>query len=300
MPIDFVPPLPDNKSCHRYVNTQITREITVMKILKQGAKGRHARTLQSRLTELGFSPGAIDGIFGPATEAAVMAFQKSNGLLADGIVGPRTSKELFGGINDQLVIDIKAQSVAKKINPKIVSRMFPHSPMDKIKENLPVIIKEMRELELECKYMLLVALATIRAETETFEPVDELKSRFNTSPGGHPFDLYDHRRDLGNQGPPDGERYRGRGFIQLTGRNNYQIYGKAIGLGNKLIAKPELANEPEIAARLLAHFLKSKELAIKQSLIEGNLGMARKLVNGGSHGFDRFREAFNIGDGLIG
>jgi peptidoglycan hydrolase-like protein with peptidoglycan-binding domain len=270
-----------------------------MKVLKEGAKGKHVRKLQKRLRELGFSPGAIDGIFGPATEAAVMAFQKSKRILGDGIVGPRTSRELFAGIDDNLVIDIKAESVIKKIKPGIVSKMFPQTPIDNIKENLPFILKALIELELECKNMVLMGLSTIRAETESFEPINEFQSRFNTSPGGHPFDLYDHRSDLGNQGPPDGERYRGRGFIQLTGQDNYRIYGKAIGLGNKLINKPELANKPEIAARLLSHFLKSKELAIKESLIEGNLRMARKLVNGGSHGFDRFRKAFNIGDGLI-
>jgi len=63
-------------------------------------------------------------------------------------------------------------------------------------------------------------------------PISEFKSKFNTSPNGHPFDLYDNRRkDLGNQGKPDGKRYRGRGFIQLTGRFNYNKHGKAIGLG---------------------------------------------------------------------
>ena len=66
--------------------------------------------------------------------------------------------------------------------------------------------------------MILMALATICAETGSFLPISEGQSHFNTSPGGHPFDLYDSRADLGNLGPPDGERFKGRGFIQLTGR----------------------------------------------------------------------------------
>lgn len=62
--------------------------------------------------------------------------------------------------------------------------------------------------------MTLMAVATIRAEAESFLPISEGRSRFSTSPSGHPFDLYDKRRDLGNRGSPDGERYRGRGFVQ--------------------------------------------------------------------------------------
>src|SRR5690242_8502037 len=147
--------------------------------------------------------------------------------------------------------------------------------------------------------MVLMALATIRAETESFEPISEMQSRFNTSPAGNPFDLYDNRKDLGNTGPPDGERFRGRGFIQLTGRANYQFHGAAIGLGNQLIDNPDLANDPQIAARLLTSFLKSHEVAIKQALLDADLRRARQLVNGGSAGLDRFADGYQIGDRLI-
>ena len=112
---------------------------------------------------------------------------------------------------------------------------------------------------------------------------------------GHLFDLYDNRQDLGNTGKPDGERFKGRGFIQLTGRHNYEKIGRKIGLGNKLIEDPDLANDSEIAARILAAFLKEKKLQIKKELFEGDLRAARKLVNGGSHGIERFSEAYNIG-----
>src|SRR5581483_9551270 len=59
-------------------------------ILRQGATGPAVVTLQQDLAAAGFSPGAIDGDFGPATLAAVKAFQSANGLVADGIVGPLT------------------------------------------------------------------------------------------------------------------------------------------------------------------------------------------------------------------
>jgi peptidoglycan L-alanyl-D-glutamate endopeptidase CwlK len=85
----------------------------------------------------------------------------------------------------------------------------------------------------------------------------------------------------------------------LTGRANYQTHGAAIGLGNQLVDKPELANDPKIAAQLLASFLKAKERPVKEALLDNDLKQARKLVNGGSHGLDRFVDAYSIGNRLI-
>jgi peptidoglycan L-alanyl-D-glutamate endopeptidase CwlK len=158
--------------------------------------------------------------------------------------------------------------------------------------------------------MLLVALATIRAETESFLPLTEAQSPFNTSPGGHPgavsghpFDLYDHRHDLGNQGPPDGALFRGRGFVQLTGRANYTRYAREIN--QPLVANPDLAASPAIAAQLLARFLADKQTAIRRALpvpppAGPDLAAARRLVNGGTHGLDRFTAAYTTGVRLLG
>ena len=63
-------------------------------LLRRGSKGPEVRDLQQRLYELGYSPGPVDGIFGPRTEEAVKAFQRDSGLLTDGIVGPRTRADL--------------------------------------------------------------------------------------------------------------------------------------------------------------------------------------------------------------
>jgi peptidoglycan L-alanyl-D-glutamate endopeptidase CwlK len=153
--------------------------------------------------------------------------------------------------------------------------------------------------ELTQRSMVLVALSTIRAESAGFAPISEFKSRYNTSPGGHPFDLYDNMKALGNQGPPDGERFRGRGFIQLTGRFNYKKFGEELGLGDGLINNPELANDSKIASQLLSRFIKSKERIIKEALLERNLRAIRRSVNGGSHGLDAFTEAFQTGETVI-
>src|ERR1044071_2977670 len=61
-----------------------------MPVLKQGSSGSDVTTLQQRLKELGFDPNGVDGDFGPGTLAAVIAFQNSKGLKADGKVGPNT------------------------------------------------------------------------------------------------------------------------------------------------------------------------------------------------------------------
>ena len=65
-----------------------------MSDLKLGSTGASVSALQDRLRELGFDPGATDGDFGATTEAAVIAFQRVNGLESDGVVGPLTAAAL--------------------------------------------------------------------------------------------------------------------------------------------------------------------------------------------------------------
>ena len=286
-----------------------------MSVLKQGSSGPDVTALQTRLKELGFDPNGVDGNFGPGTKAALIAFQKSKGLTADGIAGPQTMSAVQLGTaaaagagtgtttsSGESVGGGAAAGAAPAIagvTAETVSKMFPGVPITNIKENLPFVLQALADAGLADKPMILMALATIRAETGNFTPLSEFKSKFNTAPGGPPFGLYDNRHDLGNQGPPDGDSFKGRGYIQLTGRSNYQVHGAAIGLGNQLIDNPKLANEPDIAAKLLASFIKSKEQAIRNALKAGDLKKARKLVNGGSHGLDEFTNAFNTGKSLL-
>lgn len=53
------------------------------------------KKIQTALAAQGYSPGPLDGIMGPKTKAAIQAFQRANGLTADGIVGPLTAAKLF-------------------------------------------------------------------------------------------------------------------------------------------------------------------------------------------------------------
>jgi putative chitinase len=260
-------------------------------ILALNSSGPDVVALQQALQAAGFSPGAIDGSFGLGTEAAVLAFQRSEGLAVDGIVGPSTAAALG------LTAIPSVPSAIAGVTTQIVSQMFPITPIGNINANLPFVLNALVSANLPEKSMVLMALGTIRAETESFRAISEGQSRFNTSPSGHPFDLYDKRKDLGNTGAPDGATFCGRGFVQLTGRANYTRYSREIG--QDLVADSALANDPAIAAQLLARFLKDRESAVREALAGNDLRTARRLVNGGNNGLDRFQEAFEIGSRLI-
>jgi peptidoglycan L-alanyl-D-glutamate endopeptidase CwlK len=258
-----------------------------MPTLKLGSTGPQVARLQQLLEQRGFSPGGLDGQFGANTDAAVRAFQASRGLARDGQAGPNTFAAL------------EAPNLTSNITADVVAPLFPKAPGVNIQFQLPHVLKGLFDAALADQRMVLMALGTIRAETDRFLPIDEGISKFNTSPGGHPFDLYDNRADLGNQGPPDGASFKGRSFVQLTGRANYTRYSAMLGLGDQLVQNPDLANDPVIAGNLLAAFLKDHEDQIRAALDANDLAQARRWVNGGSHGFAAFEDAYNRGQSLI-
>lgn len=95
---------------------------------------------------------------------------------------------------------------------------------------------------------------------------------------------YEGRRDLGNLEPGDGPRFKGRGWIQLTGRSNYRACGRALGLA--LERRPELAARPDVRWRIAAWYW-------TQGSSHGNLNVAcdrgdfiatTRGVNGGTNG----------------
>ena len=68
-------------------------------MLRTGSRGSDVTALQQKLAAAGFNPGGADGVFGPRTSAAVVAYQRAHHLGADGVVGKNTSHELFGDWN---------------------------------------------------------------------------------------------------------------------------------------------------------------------------------------------------------
>ena len=67
---------------------------TAAAVLRQGATGGEVKEVQRRLKLWGYYNGSVDGVFGAGTKKAVIAFQKKNGLTADGVVGKSTYKAL--------------------------------------------------------------------------------------------------------------------------------------------------------------------------------------------------------------
>ena len=73
----------------------VTPDYSKYPILKKGSRNSYVTILQKKLVEKGYDPKVIDGIFGPGCLAAVKQFQKDNGLVVDGCVGPKTWAALY-------------------------------------------------------------------------------------------------------------------------------------------------------------------------------------------------------------
>ncbi|WP_326543560.1 C1 family peptidase [Pseudorhodoferax sp.] len=258
-------------------------------LLIRDARGPAVATLRKRLAEaLGADAAPFEGLAGGSvlnatTEAAARRWQSGVGLVADGVVGPRCR---------QLLGLCKPQAMAVPLRLDTVRPLFPATKPANIDRYLPYVSAALQAVGLTDAPMICAALATIRAESEGFLPIAELPSQFNTRPGREPFSQYEGKASLGNSHIGDGARFKGRGFVQLTGRQHYQAYGRRLGV--PLEDKPDLANAPEVASLLLAHCLADVAPALRQALAAGDWVAARKLVNGNEHGLERFVNVFGL------
>ena len=97
--------------------------------------------------------------------------------------------------------------------------------------------------------------------------------------------VYSNRMDNGSEASGDGWRYRGRGYLQLTGKANYRAYGN--GLGIDLIGNPDLAAEASICWQIAARYCATRKRGGKNLLQwadESDDIMVTKGINGGTHG----------------
>lgn len=106
---------------------------------------------------------------------------------------------------------------------------------------------------------------------------------------------YEGRRDLGNVQAGDGYRFRGRGIFQLTGRENYRIYGAALGL--PLENNPALAADPFHAVRIACEYWKRRKIgAVARG---GNFVAVTRLINGGTNGIEDRRRLFDLARKIV-
>lgn len=131
-----------------------------------------------------------------------------------------------------------------------------------LRENLPYVVDALANEGILTSNVLAYALATIQHETAgTFQPIEEYYGRSQAQKHGY----------------SGGEEYFGRGYIQLTHDYNYRDIGNKIGMGDQLYENPELALQPDVAAKILAKFFKDRGVANLAN--SGNFTRARRPIN---------------------
>lgn len=111
--------------------------------------------------------------------------------------------------------------------------------------------------------------------------------------------VYANRNGNGPPGSGDGFRYRGRGYLQLTGRSNYTKFGQRLGID--LVGNPGQAAEPAIAWRIAADYLATRKRGGKTAFAwadDNNVEAVTLIVNGGTNGLadrrSRTAKALNV------
>lgn len=104
---------------------------------------------------------------------------------------------------------------------------------------------------------------------------------------------YEGRKDLGNVNPGDGPKYKGRGFIQITGRANYTQAAKDLGID--LVNHPELAERPDVATKVSLWYWKTR-VQPKISNFNNTKAVTKK-INGGVNGLqkrEKYTQSFKV------
>lgn len=154
---------------------------------------------------------------------------------------------------------------------------------------LPVVVKWFNEYSDKYEVNTSIRIASFMAqlihESNSFKATREYASGY----------AYEGRKDLGNIFPGDGKRYKGRGYIQITGRSNYMAISKFIFKDDTLVGNPDLLAEPQYAMLSAFWFWDTRGL---NKLADINyLKTITKRINGGLNGWeDRLRNYNRICD----
>ncbi len=275
-------------------------------ILKNGSKGDDVKKLQEKL-----GVEAI-GTFGPKTEAAVKAWQKANGLKDDGIVGDATWAKLFGKSTPTATV-VKEDVVIPSGGPLNIEKLKGHIP-DAVLAQIP---DTAAKFNITNNLRLAHFLSQCGHESGGFKAVSEnlnysadgLKKIFgkyfpgnlNESYAKQPEKIasrvYGNRMGNGDEASKEGYKFRGRGYIQLTGKANYTKFTQFIG--EDCVSNPDLVATKYPLASAAFFFDSNKLWAIcDRGADDATITSVTKRVNGGTLGLsDRikhFKEYYNL------
>ena len=272
-------------------------------ILKNGSKGDDVKKLQERL---GLKS---DGSFGPGTESAVKKWQSENGLTSDGVVGESTWSKLFN-LNIQSTVTENVVPVVGQIK---LDRLKGHIP-DSVLSQIPEVITKFN-----CNTSLRLAhfLSQCGHESGNFKAVNEnlnysadglkktfakyfpgdLANSYAKNPEKIASRVYANRMENGDEASKEGWKFRGRGYIQLTGKGNYAKFTKFIG--EDCIANPDLVSTKYPLASAAFFFDSNKLWSIcDKGADDATVTAVTKRVNGGTLGLaDRikhFKEFYHL------
>jgi len=273
-------------------------------ILKKGDNNDLVKKLQVRL-----GVEAV-GNFGPKTEEAVKKYQAANGLAADGIVGDGTWSKLFPPVTP---IAVSAPVVA--IPPSSFK-------LDKLKGHIPdSVIAAIPDTAAKFNITNVLRLAHFLAqaghESGQFKATSEnlnysskgllgifpryftpaLAESYARQPQKIANRVYGGRMGNGVEATGDGFKFRGRGYIQLTGKDNYTQFDKTVP--EDILANPDLVSGKYALMSAAWFFDKNKLWAIcDKGADQGTVTAVTKRVNGGTIGLpDRikhFNEYYNL------
>jgi putative chitinase len=273
-------------------------------LLKKGSNSDDVKKLQAKLGL------AADGIFGAGTEAKVKEWQAANGLAADGIVGEGTWSKMFGGVAPSV---IKEDVVIAKAGPLNIDKLKGHIP-DAVIAQIP---ETAAKFNITNNLRLAHFLAQCGHESGGFKAVSEnlnysadglkkifpkyfpgnLAESYARNPEKIASKVYGGRMGNGDETTKEGFKFRGRGYIQLTGKANYTNFAKFIG--EDTVANPDLVATKYPLASAGFFFDSNKLWAIcDKGADDATVTAVTKRVNGGTIGLvDRikhFKEYYNL------
>lgn len=149
---------------------------------------------------------------------------------------------------------------------------FPHATKENLEKFFIPLTNAMRKYEIDTPRRQAAFLAQLAHESGSLRYVKEIASG----------EAYEGRKDLGNTIPGDGVRFKGRGLIQITGRNNYKEVSEA--LEYDFIADPEALEKPGSASYSAAWFWHSRHLN-RLADIDAFEKITKK-INGGLNGYE--------------